>query len=303
MPHVKRVGLIGLGTITKNYVSGLHHAHDLELVAVCDLSPAAASAACYQVFPFYTNYLEMMDKEALDLVIISTTPSLHFEMAENALSRGIGVMMEKPATTNLSDYLTLSRLATERGLDLEVMYHWQTGSEVVEFGKRYDKAKISQICVDIRDDYCLNGIEIKEDKVNLGGAWLDSGVNALSMLKRWLPFDSVQIQYVSTEKCPRTNLPVYAHLIMSIDGVSVQIAVDWRHETNVKQTRMVYDGREIWLDHSGQRIVDGDTVIALDDMERLPRHYFNYFTTRGGRANTEESRRIHEILFEVNDAL
>ena len=300
---MKKTGLIGLGTIVKNYAEGLKNAPYLALAAVCDLSPEAVSRPWFGEYPFYTDYREMVRVEGLDYVIISTPPQFHYEIAMWALSQGVNVIVEKPATLNLADCEALVAFAAERGLVFEVMYHWQTGSEVVAFCDAYKGAEISRIHVAIYDHYSANGKEIDDPKTALGGAWVDSGVNALSMLKRWLPFDRVLVESIDFRPCLKTGKPIYVDVRLLIDGVAVDITVDWRHDRSDKTTALTVEGREVLLDHSAQRIVDGERIIRCDDMERLPRHYFNYFTGFGGAPSTKDTLAIHRVLFAVEEQL
>ena len=300
---MKRVGLIGLGTITKNYKKGLDAAEHIRLCAVCDISPTATSADVYREYPFYTDYKEMLVKEKPDLVIISTPPALHYEMACHALLQGVGVLVEKPATADIQEYESLLSIAKASKLPFEVIYHWQTGSEVQAFTTHFEKNEITSVFTQINDPYCNEDGSLKENKVCLGGVWLDSGVNVLSMLRLWFPFEQVKIKSIDTQKCPRTLLPVFIDLSLLIDGADVQIVIDWRQNINHKKTIIGYKDREITVDHSGQRIADGDTITVLDDMERLPRHYFNYFTSYKGETTHTAGMDIHRVLFAVNDQL
>ena len=113
---MKKAGLIGLGTITKNYKPGLEKSGSIGLCAVCDRTKEASSVKYYEEYPFYADYRELIQKERPDLVIISTPPALHYDMAHYALERGVGVLVEKPATISMEDYLRLFALAKEENL-------------------------------------------------------------------------------------------------------------------------------------------------------------------------------------------
>ena len=300
---MKKAGLIGLGTITKNYKTGLDAAEHIRLGAVCDISPTAASTAIYSVYPFYTDYKKMITEESLDLVIISTPPALHYDMALYALKHNVGVLVEKPATISMEEYQNLVSVAKAKNLPFDVIYHWQTGSEVIAFTDSFEHKKITSVYTKILDPYCKEDGSLKENKVCLGGVWLDSGVNVLSMLRLWLPFEHIELKKVDICRCPRTSLPVFIDLSLVIDHADVQIVIDWRHNINKKTTNVTYNDTNVTVDHSLQRIVNGDSVTILDDMERLPRHYFNYFTSYKGETDHSTGMDIHRTLFWVNDRL
>lgn len=300
---MKKVGIIGLGTITEYYLAGLKNSNILELTAVCDTLINSVSKKYYEEYPFYLDYKEMISKEGLDYIIISTPPKSHFEIAKYALENNVNVIVEKPATTNLNDLQFLNNLANENNLIFEVMYHWQNGSEVIKFNELYDKEKISEIHTTVLDPYSSDEINIDEAKVKLLGTWIDSGVNILSMIKMWLPFKTFDINSIFVRKCEKTNLPINVSVNLLIDNTKVSITIDWTKHQNVKESYLIYDNRKIKIDHSNQCIIDNENIIKVDDMVRLRRHYYNYFKNYNENNDDESTYLIHKFLFEVSDKL
>ena len=293
-------GIIGMGAISKYYLKGLKASSCLELKAICDTNPDFASRPLFKDYPFYEDYLEMIEKEGLDYVIISTPPKSHYEIALNSMKRGVNVIIEKPAVLNMKEYDDLLKYAADHNLIFEVSYHWQNGAEVIEFNKHYDARKITEIHIHVDDPYSDDGININDDKIKLEGAFIDSGVNALSLINLWLPFEQISINRVDTIKCPKTNLPIYAFVELVIDGVLSTIEVDWRNGINNKESYVIYEGRRIDIKHSLQMIIDGDEIIDCKQMERLETHYYNYFKNyQEGEIKKQQSYRIHSVLFEV----
>ena len=301
---MKNVGIIGLGTITEYYLAGLKCSSVLKLKAVCDTLINSVSKKYYEEYPFYLDYQDMIQKENLDYIIISTPPKSHFEIAKYALENNVNVIVEKPATTNLEDLEYLINLAKEKNLIFEVMYHWQNGSEVIKFNELYDKNKITKISTTVLDPYSSDEINIDDAKVKLLGTWIDSGVNILSMIKMWLPFESLVINNIKVNKCNKTNLPIMVSVDLMIDNVNVLINIDWTNHQNVKESYLIYDNKQIKIDHSNQCIIDNDNLIKVDDMVRLRRHYYNYFKNYNENNNdNKQSYLIHKLLFEVSDKL
>lgn len=300
---MKKVGIIGLGTITKYYLEGLKDSSKLQLVCVCDALCNPASKEYYLDYPFYQDYKQMIHENLLDYIIISTPPATHFEIAKYALNNNVNVIIEKPATTSLADLDYLYNLARTNNLIFEIMYHWQNGIEVKEFLKLYDPKKITKVHTQVLDPYSSDGITIDELKVKLLGAWVDSGVNILSMLKLMFPFKDVSIKNYKVNKCKKTNLPIMIDVNLLIDNVEIEIIVDWQQHQNKKESYVIYDNRLVIIDHSNQSIIDGDKIMKYDDMIRLQRHYYNYFKNYNESANYEDSYLIHKLLFEVKDII
>lgn len=300
---MKNVGIIGLGTITQYYLEGLNDSTYLNLIAVCDTLKNPVSKEIFKDYPFYLDYKEMIEKENLDYIIISTPPKSHFEIAKYALEHNVNVMVEKPATSNLEDLVYLMDLAQSKNLIFEVMYHWQNGSEVIKFNELYDKTKITEINTQVLDPYSNDGITINDDKVKLLGTWVDSGVNILSMIKMWLPFNDITIKNLKTKKCEKTQLPIYIDIELLIDNVKTNINIDWTIHKNKKESFVIYDNKKIIIDHSNQTIIDQgqNKIIELNDMIRLRRHYYNYFTNYKEITNSNMTYLIHKVLFEIRE--
>lgn len=296
-----KTGIIGMGTISKYYLNGLNASNYLDLCAICDINENFLSRPLFLNYPFYKDYKKMINDEKLQYLIVSTPPKTHYEICLYALEHDVNVIVEKPGVLNINEYAQLMNFALEHNLLFEVSYHWQNGAEVIRFNELYDKNKIKEIHIHVDDPYSKDRVTIDDNKVKLEGAFIDSGVNALSLVKTWLPFDKYQINEVRLQRCQKTNLPIYAYVSLLIDDVLTTIEVDWRNGLNNKETYVIYDGRRIDIKHSQQTIIDGKNVYKCDDMERLKTHYYNYFKNFNGHIKALESYKIHQVLLGVRD--
>ena len=115
-----RVGVIGAG----NYASGYHVPHlvanvDVDVRAVCDASSdrlaAAAAATGVARDHLYADHREMLEREELDAVTVSSPHALHAEHVRAALERGLHVLVDKPFVLRSADARELIRLAEAQG--------------------------------------------------------------------------------------------------------------------------------------------------------------------------------------------
>ena len=300
---MKKIAIIGLGVISKNYLKGLRNSEYFELVSVCDRDENAKARDFYSEYPFYTDYKKMIEVEKLDYVLIATPPLSHYQIAKDCLDLGVSVVIEKPIVVEKAHLSELVALAKRKGLVLYNLLHFQSASETVAFNKLYDPSKIQKIKVVIKDDYSDNGVSIKADRQGLYGVWFDSGSNSLSLIKTWLNFDTVEVGLIEKKLCTKTNYPIYIKANLKIDGVDVEIEVDWTKPINKKITYLTYDGEEMVLDSSNQSITYKGQTTCYDDMARLERHYYNFFTTYKGEENTDSAIKLLDALFVVNDQL
>lgn len=97
-----RVGMMGAGWIATDHVARLRRREGVELVAVCDVDLERARALAGSA-PAYTDWRELIEREAPDAVFVCTPPRSHREMAVTALEQGMHVYLEKPIARGLED--------------------------------------------------------------------------------------------------------------------------------------------------------------------------------------------------------
>ncbi|SFL55559.1 Predicted dehydrogenase [Gracilibacillus orientalis] len=96
-----RVGIIGLGDISKIHKAAINENSHAELVAVCDIDTSLQSS--FKEVPFYKDYQVMLDEVVLDCVHICLPHYLHYPATKAAVENGVHVMLEKPLAHDLTD--------------------------------------------------------------------------------------------------------------------------------------------------------------------------------------------------------
>jgi len=119
-PSPARVGVIGAGTISRNYLA---HAVDfgLEVVAVADLDPERArSAAEEHGIAAVSPVDELPHRADVDVVLNLTVPAAHAEVTGAAIEAGKHVYVEKPLAVWREDGRRLVEAAADAGVRLGV---------------------------------------------------------------------------------------------------------------------------------------------------------------------------------------
>ena len=94
-----KIGVIGLGDISKIHIPVIQSNPDAVLTAVCDLDENLAVDGA----AFYTDYRKMLSVEALDCVHICLPHHLHYEATKACVEKGIHVFQEKPLALNAKE--------------------------------------------------------------------------------------------------------------------------------------------------------------------------------------------------------
>ncbi len=102
----KRVALVGTGirgiSFFGKYLQD-EYADVVEFVGLCDINPGRLKYAKEHIgvdCALYTNFDEMLEKEEIDILMVTTVDSTHDEFIVKGLNKNINVVTEKPMTTD-----------------------------------------------------------------------------------------------------------------------------------------------------------------------------------------------------------
>lgn len=102
--------IVGFGFISgKGHFPAYQRRDDVEIVAIADVCEGRRAAA-QKAAPgarLYERWEDLLEKEALDFVDISTPPCDHARIALAALAKGVHVLCEKPLTTSVAEALSM----------------------------------------------------------------------------------------------------------------------------------------------------------------------------------------------------
>jgi predicted dehydrogenase len=144
----KLVGVIvGCGAIAREHLTVLSHFKDVDVGAVCDISPvrAEATAERFGIKKWYTDHKQLISDLRPDLVHITTPPSSHVSITKDCLDQGLNVLCEKPITIEHADFKVLMDLASENKLMLMENQQNRFHSSVLKILNLIDSGQLGDI--------------------------------------------------------------------------------------------------------------------------------------------------------------
>lgn len=112
-----RIGIVGLGTISAQYLETLGKLGSVTLVAVADLDPARADAVAGERPGVRAASVdELVAAPDIDLVLNLTIPAAHAEIALQAIAAGKSVYGEKPLALDTAQGREILTAATAAGV-------------------------------------------------------------------------------------------------------------------------------------------------------------------------------------------
>ncbi|MDL5027735.1 Gfo/Idh/MocA family oxidoreductase [Vibrio sp. TMPB1044] len=290
-------GIAGLGNIANRFATAVteHSMHgELYAVAARDHSRAATFANKFGCDKAYGSYEEMAHDPNVEAVYIATVHPYHQPLAELFLKNNKHVLVEKPAFTNLGDWLEMKALAKQHDVMLlEAMKtvvfpaYRELQSFLVDNNIQVDSIEAS---FGNEHDYDPELFIFNPDLA--GGATLDVGVYGL-----WFFYDLCrtlgvtpsipQVEMsslyeqsnVDTDSCFQfsgeisatisastvRNLPRAARLIGPDITITIQekwwnpayIEIEYRNETFTIQHPIEGNGFEYQIEHFSQLLLEG----------------------------------------------
>lgn len=113
-----RIGLIGCGSVSGQYLPHLSKSPYVELVSVCDIIPEKAKKASekYNIPNYYPSIEKMLAGAKFDLMVNTTDMQEHGRLNKIALNAGKNVWSEKPMATTYKEGKELLDLAKQKGI-------------------------------------------------------------------------------------------------------------------------------------------------------------------------------------------
>jgi len=183
-----KTGVIGIGAIAGVHLAVLEKM-GADVVALCDIDTEKCHAA-NEKFGFsarvYSSYIEMLDKEELDIVHICTPHYLHAEMICHALKKNINVLCEKPVAISYEQLDMIEAAVNSSRAQLGVCFQTRYGAPASFAREFFDGKKITSAVANLtwqRDAaYYASGAWRGKYSTEGGGVMINQAIHSLDML-------------------------------------------------------------------------------------------------------------------------
>ncbi|MGC8601542.1 MAG: Gfo/Idh/MocA family protein [Thermoprotei archaeon] len=194
---VLRAGIIGCGGVANTHATNLSKNPEVKLVAFCDVIEKAAidfnqkyAAGKANV---YTDYVQMLEKEKLDVVYICLPPFAHKDEVQVAAENGTNIFIEKPIA--LSEELASKMVASVRAhkVKSQVGFMFRHGSAVERVKQMMDEGKIGAPSLFIGRYFC-NSLHSNwwREKEKSGGQIVEQIIHVYDMA-RYLAGEPIKV--------------------------------------------------------------------------------------------------------------
>ena len=314
------VGIIGLGHVATHQIAAIDNSKEFQLTAGCD-SDRARLALLDESVSAYTDAEEMLQRSDLDVVVVASPNRLHVSHGVQVMAAGKWLFMEKPLAETQEQFDLFDRKRQEYASHCTLALHAAFGVEVEWFFGNYheaDAAKLTSFAAEFYDPYFTDG-QVEQCAASLGGSWMDSGINALSVICQLIGPDDLVIRAsrmtrVEGSKCSEVSGAVVFQFRRSGVRGDGAIQTSWTTGRDQKLTTLGFDDadRKIILDHSAQQVIlreqqrDQLLFSCNNGLPRLTNHYVGAFRDlaeqmNAGKDNFSYCRKLHRLLYQAEN--
>ncbi|HKP08853.1 MAG TPA: Gfo/Idh/MocA family oxidoreductase [Microbacterium sp.] len=146
MTDTLRCAIVGTGAIAHAHIKAISAYPHAELVAVTDLSRAAAEAFAdtYGAPAVYDDLDALLAAEHPDVVHICTPPGAHAAQTLAAFAAGAHVVVEKPPAPSLDELQEMTDAAASAGRQLAVVFQQRTGTAPAHVKRLLDSGALGR---------------------------------------------------------------------------------------------------------------------------------------------------------------
>lgn len=183
-----RVAVVGAGGIGGTHLTAYRQSGLAEIVAVADpVSEAAQARAEAFGCRAYADYREMLAQEQPQAISICTPPSLHREIAVDALERGIAVLCEKPLARTVEEGRAMVEAAERtRGILMTALCH-RFHPAVRTLKRLIDEGRLGRL-VHFHNRFAFKFVGVEgrwfvQPEVAGGGILIDTAVHSVDLFR------------------------------------------------------------------------------------------------------------------------
>ncbi|MDT0301421.1 Gfo/Idh/MocA family protein [Streptomonospora wellingtoniae] len=234
-----RVGVIGLGAISRFYLAALESTPSLRLAAVCDRHPEALSPLRDRV-PCYLDHREMLAGGGLDAAVVSAPNHMHAPLCRDVLAAGLPVCVEKPLAILPADGDALRAEARLRGVTLFTAFHRRYNLAVRALADRLPQgvpvAEVRVRYLERIEDHIGRDAWYLDPARSGGGCVADNGPNAFDLARMLLGELSVAEAHIARDREAVDRRAAIG--LRSEGGATASVELDWSYPGELKDVRV-----------------------------------------------------------------
>lgn len=305
-PSSKNVLLIGLGTIAATHLKVLERIDLVTTAAGVDIDPPGSLSFRQRELPTYLTLEEAARHHSPDIVVVTTPTPTHAEICMEAAEAfpAAEILVEKPAADNEADATRLFQ-SIKGDRSLNVAYHMAYSPEVL-WAQHLTESEADSLGSPVKATAFFSDPyerDLTAAATRFGNSWIDSGINALSVLSRF----GRPVERRTLRNFGSTSYEAQVLCRGSQGDFETLIITTWQVTAPARATRITYaSGAELVMEHhavTGYLLHNGKLLAHFGSDGHVPRrerHYTELYQVYLGQQlpvlDLQLSKQLHHLL-------
>ncbi|MEV4105415.1 Gfo/Idh/MocA family oxidoreductase [Nonomuraea sp. NPDC049649] len=289
--------MVGLGAVARTHLKVLADLPQVEVIAGVDPFPPERMTFRGLELPVAATLQEVTGTPTL--VVIATPTSTHSTLCHQAreLFPQAAILVEKPAADDLTE---AAKLLSD---GVEVAFHMAYAPEVLwgeQVVRTHELGPVREIHSWFADPYAS---DLETARERFTSSWIDSGINALSVLTRFCD----PLERISLRRLNESTYETRVRCTSGSDPFEALILTSWQVTDAARRTTLRFaSGAELLLDHhavAAYLTQSGQIAEVFGTDGSVPRresHYINLYrqllVDRRPLMPSEQSSLLHDVL-------
>lgn len=247
-----RIGMIGMGAISKFYVAGFSRVEGARLVAACDLREERVAPFAASGIDVTLDYQELLARPDIDAVVINVPNDEHYSICRDALAAGKHVCCEKPLSNTRAHAARLVDQSRAAGLTMFTAFHRRYNVNFARALPRLaDRSRIAAVTaryLESIEEHAGGDRWYLDSRRCGGGCIADNGPNVFDTLAFFL--GRLDVIGVDVRR-DRSGIDREAHVdLVTPDGTPAHVHLDWAYPRGErKDVEILFeDGERLVID-------------------------------------------------------
>lgn len=226
-----KFGMVGAGAIAQAYARACEECENVNIVAVADIRPEAASALAEGLgCKSFDSVEALTQRVGPDAAIVCTPPSTHLDICLHLIEQGIHVLCEKPLTLDVRSATRMVEAARRAGVTLTMGSKFRYVDDVIRAKSIVTSGILGEIV--LFENVFTSQVDMSarwnsDPTVSGGGVLIDNGSHSVDIVRYFLgPLAELQVvegkrvQGLQVEDTVRI-------LVRSVSGIMGSIDLSW----------------------------------------------------------------------------
>ena len=241
-----KVGVVGLGRSGIDiHIKSISKSNFFSLSAVCDSDiKSIENAKSIINCPIYRSLDDMLKSTELDLIVIASPTKLHYDQAKKCLKENINVLIEKPFTKTLEEFIDLQKIAKNRNLNLIPFLNFRFKSDFLFIKSYMENNTIGKPFLIKRYLTYFNRRDDWQASISEQGGILNAAaihaIDQCLILKADSNIDQIFVDHKKI--CSKGDAPDFIKILIKFtDECLVDIEISWAHAEMMDSWRVYGD--------------------------------------------------------------